>query len=38
VYVRLSARGAEVLQKLTNAHKDELRRLASVFSELSRTV
>jgi DNA-binding MarR family transcriptional regulator len=37
VYVRLSARGAEVLQKLTNAHKDELRRLASVFSDLNRT-
>jgi DNA-binding MarR family transcriptional regulator len=37
VYVRLSAHGAEVLQKLTNAHKDELRRLASVFSELNRT-
>src|SRR5258708_38259950 len=25
VYVRLSAHGTEVLQKLTNAHKDELR-------------
>jgi hypothetical protein len=37
VYVRLSAHGAEVLQKLTNAHKDELRRLASVFFDLNRT-
>jgi DNA-binding MarR family transcriptional regulator len=37
VYVRLSGRGIEVLQKLTNAHKDELRRLASVFSDLTRT-
>src|SRR6266436_9757844 len=34
VYVRLSAHGTEVLQKLTNAHKDELRRLTSVFSDL----
>lgn len=38
VYVRLSARGTEVLQKLTNAHKDELRRLMSVFSDLNRAL
>lgn len=38
VYVRLSAHGTEVLQKLTNAHKDELRRLASVFSDLNRAL
>ena len=39
VYVRLTAHGTEVLEKLTNAHKDELRRLGTqlnaVFSELN---
>jgi DNA-binding MarR family transcriptional regulator len=39
VYVTLTAHGAEVLEKLTHAHKDELRRLgsrlAAVFSELN---
>lgn len=38
VYVRLSVHGTEVLQKLTNAHKDELRRLTSVFSDLNRVL
>jgi DNA-binding MarR family transcriptional regulator len=38
VYVRLSTHGTEILQKLTNAHKDELRRLTSVFSDLNRAL
>jgi DNA-binding MarR family transcriptional regulator len=38
VYVRLSVHGTEVLQKLTNVHKDELRRLTSVFSDLNRVL
>ena len=39
VYVTLTTHGTEVLEKLTNAHKDELRRLgtrlSAVFSELN---